>query len=419
MPFIAFGINHTTASVEVREQVAFSPDNIFDALQSLLSLPEVNEGVILSTCNRTELYVDSESSEALHLIRWLAKFHGVSEDAIEPVTYCYRQDKAVQHVMEVASGLDSLILGEPQILGQLKQAYTEAKHYGAVSGNLERLFQNTFNAAKRIRTETEIGANAVSVAFAAVQLARHIFSDIGKSEILLIGAGETIELVADHLKQQGAQKITVANRTIARGEELANKLGANVITLSQLHYHLADADIVISSTASQLPLVGKGMVETALKARKRKPMLLIDLAVPRDIEQEVNLLEGAYLYTVDNLQAIIKENLKSREEAAQQAKVLISEHVEAYLTWQQRQQNIDLVKQLRHQSAEEKERLLLRAINQIKDGQSPEEVLQELANKLTNSLLHAPTAGLKQAAEQNDKSTMNLLASLYGLNVPE
>ncbi len=419
MSLVTFGINHNTASVAVREQVAFSPDNLLEALSSITQIAGVNETVILSTCNRTELYLDVEGVRPQAICDWLASFHGIRSEDIASKSYLYTDAEVVQHVMEVASGLDSLILGEPQILGQLKQAYTDAKHLGTVSKNLEQLFQSAFATAKKVRTETDIGANAVSVAYAAVQLAKHIFSPVAQSKVLLIGAGETIELVANHLVEQGVSEITVANRTIARGQELASKLGANVITLSQLPSQLPSADIIISSTASQLPLVGKGIVETALKTRRNRPMLFIDLAVPRDIEPEVNLLEGAYLYTVDNLQEIIRENLQAREQAAEEAKNLILQQVEAFKTWQQGRQHIDLVKQLRQQSQEEKQRLLERATKQLQDGQAAEDVLSEFANKLTNSLLHAPTAGLKQAAEKDDKALMAKLAAMYGLGTAE
>lgn len=415
MSLLTIGVNHDTAPVEIREKVAFSPELLLEALTELNAWQQVNESVILSTCNRTEIYIDVDDVSADALITWLADFHRLPHKELREMTYCHQDTEAVAHLMSVASGLDSLILGEPQILGQLKQAYTSARHVGTVNSGFERLFQTAFAAAKRVRTETEIGENAVSVAFAAVQLARHIFTDVTKSKVLLIGAGETIELVARHLADQGVKDMVVANRTLSRGEELARQFGASTITLSQLHTRLADADIVISSTASQLPLVGKGMVESALKHRRYKPMLLIDLAVPRDIEEECNELDGAFLYTVDDLQTIVAQNVASRQKAADEAKSLIVEEVNKWVSWQNRQQHSDLIRQLRLKHENEKQKLLQRARNLLSEGAEPDIVLTELANKLTNTLSHAPTQAIKQAAEAQDMTLLNKLSEVYKL----
>ena len=342
MTLTALGINHKTAPVALREKVAFTPDSLVSALASLKQIDGIEESVIVSTCNRTEVYVKGAGEAAL-LLDWLSAFHDVKREDIEQNSYLYQQEDAVKHVMRVASGLDSLILGEPQILGQIKQAFSDAKHSGTVGAEFERLFQHTFSVAKKVRSETEIGANAVSVAFAAVQLAKHIFSALPKRSVLLVGAGETIELVAQHLKEQGVQRLAVANRTVARAENLAANLGADVLTLSQLPEHLHDFDIVISSTASQLPLIGKGMVEKALKQRRNMPMFLVDLAVPRDIESQVNELGDAYLYTVDDLQHIVEQNLASREMAAQDAEKIIDDQASVFLSWKQAQHSICLL----------------------------------------------------------------------------
>ena len=415
MALITLGINHETASVEVREKVAFSPESLLDALTELKSWDKINESVILSTCNRTELYVDINDEHQNQLLSWLADFHGFEVSEIDGKIYAHKDKEAVKHLMTVASGLDSLILGEPQIFGQLKQAYTSAKHVGTVSGGFEKLFQATFNAAKRVRTETDIGENAVSVAFAAVQLAKHIFTKLSGCRVLLIGAGETIELVARHLFEQGVTKMVVANRTLTRGEQLAEKFNAETIVLSQLHSKLADADIVISSTASQLPLVGKGMVESALKQRRYRPMLFVDLAVPRDIEEECNEIDGAFLYTVDDLQSIVAENIASREQAARQAEALLDQEIGKWESWTKRQQHVDLIKKLRQNHDAEKQRLLHRAKNLLAEGQEPETVLTELANKLTNAMSHAPTQAIKQAAEQQDHELLQKLSQVYKL----
>lgn len=414
MTLTALGINHKTAPVALREKVAFTPDSLVSALASLKQINGIDESVIVSTCNRTEVYVKGADEAAL-LLKWLAEFHGVSEQDIVDNSYLYQQEDAVRHVMRVASGLDSLILGEPQILGQIKQAFNDAKHSGTVGSEFERLFQHTFSVAKKVRSETEIGANAVSVAFAAVQLAKHIFSALPKRSVLLVGAGETIELVAQHLKEQGVERIAVANRTVARAEKLAENLGAEVLTLSQLPDHLHQFDIVISSTASQLPLIGKGMVERALKQRRNKPMFMVDLAVPRDIEPQVNELGDAYLYTVDDLQHIVEQNLASRELAAQEAEKIISEQALVFLNWKRSQKSIDLVRQYRQKSMASRDELVAKAMNQLSEGREPEAIIQELAYKLANTLMHGPTRVLREAAQDKNSALSQWLGQAMDL----
>lgn len=415
MSLVVFGINHNTAPVALREKVAFSPDTMFDALQSIREQAGANESVILSTCNRTEVYVAADHMTSQNVCEWLAQYHGLSFDELWVQGYVHQDLAMIEHIMKVACGLDSLVLGEPQILGQLKQAFTSAKQADSVAGLFEQVFQKTFAAAKKVRTETEIGANAVSVAFSAVQLAQHIFSSLADSNVLLVGAGETIELVATHLKEQGVKHITVANRTIVNAQNLANKFSGQVATLSQIVERLPAMDIIISSTASQLPIIGKGLVETALKQRRYKPMLLIDLAVPRDIEEEVAELDDAYLYSVDDLQQIVAQNLASREQAAQQAESLIAEQVRQFTLWNNAQNSVALLRAYRQKAEEQKQKLLERAAAQIADGKSPDAVMQELANKLTNTLIHGPTSALKKAAENQDKSTLTLLEESFGL----
>lgn len=414
MTLTALGINHKTAPVALREKVAFTPDSLVSALASLKQIEGIEESVIVSTCNRTEVYVKGAGEAAL-LLDWLSAFHDVKREDIEQNSYLYQQEDAVKHVMRVASGLDSLILGEPQILGQIKQAFSDAKHSGTVGAEFERLFQHTFSVAKKVRSETEIGANAVSVAFAAVQLAKHIFSALPKRSVLLVGAGETIELVAQHLKEQGVQRLAVANRTVARAENLAANLGADVLTLSQLPEHLHDFDIVISSTASQLPLIGKGMVEKALKQRRNMPMFLVDLAVPRDIESQVNELGDAYLYTVDDLQHIVEQNLASREMAAQDAEKIIDDQASVFLSWKQAQHSIDLVRQYRQKGMASRDELVARAMNQLSEGRNAEDVVQELAYKLTNALMHGPTRVLRDAAHENNAALTQWLGQAMDL----
>lgn len=415
MALIAFGINHNTAPVEVREKVAFTPDNLMRALMSMRQEVCANESVILSTCNRTEIYADLAEEDISRVLAWIAGFHGIEPEVLEHSSYCHTRQQAVRHLMRVASGLDSMVLGEPQILGQVKQAFTQAKDHGAVGAHFERLFQHTFAIAKKVRTQTDIGANAVSVAFASVQLAKHIFSSLDKIKVLLIGAGETIELVAKHLLEQGARQMMVANRTLARANELAAPLGAQVMTLAQIPEHLAKADVVISSTASQLPILGKGVVERALKQRRHQPMFLVDLAVPRDIEAEVAELDDAYLYTVDDLQQIVQQNLASRQSAAQAAEQIVDAGVVEFTQWQEARGTIDLVRQYREQSEACKARYLERALKQLAEGRPAEQVATELANKLTSNLIHAPTQALRRAALDQDENQLNLLQQIFGL----
>ena len=318
--------------------------------------------------------------------------------------------------MRVSSGLDSLILGEPQILGQVKQSFAKAREAGSVAITMDRLFQNTFSVAKKVRTETEIGAAAVSVAFAAVSMAKHIFSSIKSTKVLLIGAGETIELVARHLKDNGVASMVVANRTLSRAEGMCEEFGATAITLEQIPDYLAQADIVISSTASPLPILGKGMVEKALKQRRHQPMLLVDIAVPRDIEAEVADLDDAFLYTVDDLQGIIEQNMASRREAAEQAEIIAEDESHLFMEWVRSLESVDSIREYRTQSMAIKDELVERAINKLAQGGDSEQLLLELANKLTNKLIHAPTQALTAASRQGDLNSLGQLRSALGLD---
>lgn len=415
MTLIAFGINHKTAPVALREKIAFSPDAIVQALASLRQVTGATETVILSTCNRTEIYAQLDDEQILNIVIWLANFHDVETKELQDNSYLFTEQEAAVHIMRVACGLDSMMLGEPQILGQVKQAFTDAKNSGVIKGNFERLFQHTFSVAKKVRNETDIGANAVSVAYASVQLAKHIFSSLEKSRVLLIGAGETIELVAKHLFEQEVKSLTVANRTLARAQKIAEPLNASVLTLAQIPQHLKEADIVISSTASQLPILGKGLVQSALKERKHKPMFFVDLAVPRDVEAEVAELDDAYLYTVDDLQQIVEKNLANRQDAAALADEMVAQQVQQFMRWQQSQLSIDVLKGFRDQSALQRDTLVNKALNQLADGKNAEQVVIELANKLTNSLIHAPTKALKNAASEQDSKQLTILIDALAL----
>ena len=415
MTIIALGINHKTASVELREKVAFSPEQLSNALSQLASSDQFKEAVIVSTCNRTELYCSLEDNNSQALLTWLSDFHGLDIEQLQNNVYAHLNQDAICHLMSVACGLDSLVLGEPQILGQIKQAYSKARQHHCVLPTFERLFQKTFSVAKQVRTETDIGASAVSVAYAAVNLAKHIYGQLDNTSVLLIGAGETIELVAKHLHQQHPNAITVANRTIERAQGLAKEVDAQVISLAQLPEKLPDADIVISSTASTLPIIGKGVVEQALKKRRYKPMLFVDIAVPRDIESQVGDIDAAYLYSVDDLQAIVNDNIASREQAAAQAQEIIRQKTHEFSKWLRSLGSIDVIRQYRSSAQEVKTELVDKAVNQLQSGKSAEKVLLELANKLTNRLTHAPTRAIQSAAQEGDIDKLAELKQTLGI----
>ncbi|WP_394516110.1 glutamyl-tRNA reductase [Pantoea sp. SGAir0430] len=417
MTLLALGINHKTAPVALRERVSFTPDTLDQALNSLLSQPMVQSGVVLSTCNRTELYLSVEQQTDLQeqLVRWLCEYHDLREDDVRNSLYWHQDNAAVSHLMRVASGLDSLVLGEPQILGQVKKAHADSSRDHALSSELERMFQKTFSVAKRVRTETEIGASAVSVAFAACSLARQIFESLSSVNVLLVGAGETIELVARHLREHSVRKLMIANRTRERAQLLADEVGAEVIGLADIETRLADADIIISSTASPLPIIGKGMVERALKARRNQPMLLVDIAVPRDVEPEVGKLANAYLYSVDDLQAIIEQNMAQRKAAAVQAESIVVQESGEFMAWLRAQSAGETIREYRAQADDVRAELQDRALAALRQGADAEKVLQELAHKLTNRLIHAPTKSLQQAARDGDSERLQILRDSLGL----
>ncbi|WP_440873775.1 glutamyl-tRNA reductase [Thalassotalea sp. PLHSN55] len=418
MSIVAVGINHKTAPVAVREKISFSPDLLTTALQEMLTSVQCREAAILSTCNRTELYLVQDGNLEVtqdKLVRWLEAHHNVPASIITPSLYWHQDQNAVNHMMRVACGLDSLVLGEPQILGQMKQAYNQAKAAGSMALIMDRLFQRTFGVAKQVRTETDIGASAVSVAFASVNLAKHIFASLDKAKVLLVGAGETIELVAKHLYENNVGKITVANRTISRAKEMADQIGANVITLPQIPDYISDADIVISSTGSPLPIIGKGMVETALEQRKHRPIFMVDLAVPRDIEEQVGELEDVFLYTVDDLQGIIAKNLENRRKAAVQAETIVNAQSGSFMSWLRGLNTQDTVIAYRQQSLNNRDQLLERALAQLKANKSPEAVVAELATKLTNKFMHAPTSALQSAAQGGELDKLIYLRDIFNL----
>jgi len=419
LSIVAVGINHKTAPVAVREKISFNPDKLSAALQEMLSAVQCREVAILSTCNRTELYLVQDGDITLtqeRLVKWLESYHNVPASTILPSIYWHHDQHAVNHMMRVACGLDSLVLGEPQILGQMKQAYNQAKAAGSMALVMDRLFQRTFGVAKQVRTETDIGTSAVSVAFASVNLAKHIFASLEKVRVLLVGAGETIELVAKHLYENKVGKITVANRTVAKAEDMAKKIGADAITLAQIPDVISKADIVISSTGSTLPLIGKGMVEQALSKRRHKPIFMVDLAVPRDIEEQVGDLDDVFLYTVDDLQSIIAQNLENRRKAAVEAETIVNSQSDSFMAWLRGLNTQDTVVSFRKQCLSERDILLEKAMTQLNSGKNAEAVMAELATKLTNKFMHAPTSALQSAAQGGELDKLIYLRDIFDID---
>lgn len=426
MALLLVGINHTTASIDLREKVAFPPAIISEALSDLMALPAVAEAVIVSTCNRTEIYVDFTVDHTPNgelqfrpLIEWLSRYHDLNSNQLEQSCYFFQGAEVVRHLMRVSCGLDSMILGEPQILGQIKSAFAFSTDYDAVGAALGRAFQAAFSIAKEVRTETAIGESPVSVAYAAAVLADRIFSDLPSLTVLLIGAGRTIELVARHLVERGIRSLIVANRTLDNALDIADRFSAVGALLSEIPERLNDADIVVSSTNSQLPLLGKGAVERALKARKHKPMLLIDLAVPRDIEQEVGQVADAYLYSIDDISEVIEDSQKSREEAAQQAHSIIERGVEAFQKKLSSLNAVTTLKAFRDKADSIRTLELEKAHKAIQKGEETEAVVENLARSLTNKLIHTPSVQMKRASAEGRDEILELVRELFDLDENE
>ncbi|WP_295588374.1 glutamyl-tRNA reductase [uncultured Lamprocystis sp.] len=417
MKLLIVGLNHKTAPIEVRERLAFGPDIIAGALRDLRGREGVHEAVVVSTCNRTELYCAVEDGGEETVRHWLGGFHGVEHERVNPFLYAHAGRDAVTHLLRVACGLDSMVLGEPQILGQVKSSFQTATDCTATGKLLGRLFQHAFSVAKTVRTDTAIGSSPVSVAFAAVSLARQIFSDLSKQTAMLIGAGETIELAARHLHQNGVGRIIVANRTVERAHEVAAQFDGFAIALTEIANHLADADIVIASTASPLPVLGKGTVERALKKRKHRPMFMVDIAVPRDIEPEVGTLDDVYLYTIDDLQGVIDEGLRSRQAAAVEAEEIVTFHSEEFMAWMRSLDAANVIQDYRQRAELLRDEVLERAKRQLDAGKPAADVLAFLAHTLTNKLLHAPSTRLRQAAREGDAEILEAANELFALEL--
>jgi glutamyl-tRNA reductase len=414
MPLLVIGINHRTAPVEIREKVVFAGDELPAALQELSGVAGVRESLIVSTCNRTELYCLSEGDEQ-PLAAWLSSWHDLTAHNLDisGSLYRLRGTPAIQHVFSVACGLDSLVLGEPQILGQLKTAYRTAQDQRVTGPYLNRLMQTAFSVAKRVRTQTRIGANAVSVASAAVALARKIFEDFADHTALLVGAGETIALAARHLRAHGLRRMIVANRSLDRAQELAQEFAGFAISIDALATHLPEADIVISSTASPTPVITYDAVRAAIRARRRKPIFMVDIAVPRDIEPEVAKLEDIYLFTIDDLQGVVNENLATRREAAHDANDMLALEIAHFEQQLKTLDAVPTIRQLREEAEIVRAHTQDQARRMLAAGRDPQEVIDFLAATLTNRLLHGPSQRLREAAERGENEVLEAARTLW------
>ena len=417
MHLFAFGINHQTAPLDVREQVAFPSENMEGALRDLVDHRPVREAAILSTCNRTEIYCNTDEPDAA--VDWLAGYHRMHAANIESYIYRLPNDQAVKHAFRVASGLDSMVLGEAQILGQMKDAVKSAAEAGTLGLLLHKLFQRTFSVAKEVRTHTEIGANSVSMAAASVRLAARIFENLGDQSVLFIGAGEMIELCATHFCAQRPRRVTVANRTLERARVLANRFNGHAITLNELPDQLALHDVVISCTASPLPILGKGMLERAVKARKHRPIFMVDLAVPRDVEPEVAEMDDVFLYTVDDLAEIVRDGVEARQGAVAQAEAIIDTSVASFMHWMETREMVPTIRALRDHAERFRRHEVERALRLLNKGEDPQKVLESLSRGLTNKFLHMPSHALNHAQQDERNALVEFISRLYNIHPQE
>ncbi len=419
MSLLALGLNHHTAPIAVRERAVIDENNLQHALKNLKSVAEVREAAIVSTCNRTEIYCGLHGDDPSPVSNWMHEFLNMREEQFLPHLFAHHDRQAVQHLMRVCSGLDSLVLGEPQILGQIKQAYRDANEIGAVGSQLTPLFQTAFSVAKQVRTDTNIGSSPVSVAFAAVTLAKQIFADLSQHQALMIGAGDTTTLAARHLASNGIGHIHIANRTVSHAEALAESLNGTAYGLEALAQALEKADIIISSTGAPLPLLGKGAVEAAMKARRYRPLLIVDIAVPRDVEAQVSDIDGVFLYTVDDLNNVVDEGRQNRLAAAEQAEQIVKHQVELFMQRMRALGATDTIRSYREQVQQTQSSLLEKSRKQLRAGQDPEAVMEQLAHSMANKLMHTPTKKMRQAAEQGDNDLLNAAKSLFDLDKPD
>jgi glutamyl-tRNA reductase len=415
MPFFALGISHSTAPVALRERLSFGTEQIPEALHAVRALSGIHETVILSTCNRTEIYAHLDDGAGAQLADWLTQVRSPDDPGVRARFYMHTGEAAARHLFRVACGLDSMILGEPQILGQIKHAYELAQQHGAAGQHLHRLFQYAFTVAKLVRTDTAIGENPISVAYATVHLARRIFADFSELTPLLIGAGEASELVALHLREQGARRLIVANRTLSRAHALAERFGGYAIGLHEISAHLDEADIVIASAGSPEPLLTHAAVAAAFKTRKHRPLLILDIAVPRDVEPSVAKLADVYLFSIDDLRGVVEANLRSRQSAAREAEIIVEAQVSQFMEQMRGLDAVPTIRAVREHAAGLRDRTLEQAQHLLAGGTAPEEALKFLAETLTNRMLHAPTAYLRQAAHEGRDHIIRQAHELFGL----
>ena len=416
MPLKILGLNHNTAPVEIREKVVFEGEQVSNALRrSVRGIEGVDEAVLLSTCNRTEFYVMADDRGRKRLQDWLHDEHNL-DPSFADTLFELDDDAAIKHIFRVACGLDSMVLGEPQILGQLKDAYRDAEGAGTVGKDLARLFQHTFSVAKKVRTDTEIGASPVSVAYASVTLAQQFFSDFSRNTAVLVGAGMMIELVAKHLKRKDIGRLFVANRSLDRAQELASKFGGFALALSELDGTLPDADILICSTASPDPVVTRSQMESAVRARRRKPMFAVDIAVPRDIEADVAELDDVYLYSIDDLDKVVMEGQGNREAAAVDAGRILEKEIVRYLTMERAKEVAPLITSLRESADALRDDVLQQARRRLAQGADGDEVLEYATAALMKKLLHNPSVRLREAGENSDEEIIAAARALFGID---
>ena len=417
MSLVTIGMSHKTASLDVREKLAVDKNESQKILKKLHSMPLVDEAFILSTCNRTELYIEIEDLKYVdNISNWLLRQKGLSIEDFENNIYSFSDSNVVRHALNVASGLDSMVIGEPQILGQFKSAFLDAHNAGTIGKNLDRLFQYAFSTAKEVRTDTKIGLNSLSLANVAVSLTDQFYDDLSTKNALLLGAGDSINIAAKNLKKKNINDIFIANRTIEKAEVIADEVGGFAIPLKDVASRLKDADIVISAVSGSIPLIGKGAVETSLKYRKHKPIYMVDLGVPRNIESEVKNLPDIFLYTLDNIQELIKNNYQARKDAANDAQTIIDEKVEEYMNWRKSQSAFSVIKMYRDDCETIRQDCVDRSLNQLKLGKNPEDIINQLSVNLTSKLSHKPTIALNKAGQTNNRKLINLVCDIFLIN---
>ena len=417
MGLVTIGMNHKTAALDIREKLSVDKDESHQILKKLYSMPVIDEVFLLSTCNRTELYCEMDDMQYVNNIsKWLLKQKGLSIKDFEDNIYSFSDSSVVRHALNVASGLDSMVIGEPQILGQFKNAFNEANNAGTIGKNLDRLFQYAFSTAKEVRTDTKIGANSLSIANVAVSLTDQFYDDLSEKNALLVGAGETIYIAAKNLRKKNIKNIFIANRTLENAEIIAKEVSGKVFSLKEIPEQLKYSDIIISAVSGNIPLIGKGAIETSLKHRKHKPIYIVDLGVPRNIESEVKDLPDIFLYTLDNMQDLIKKNYKTRKEAAIDAQHIINTKVEEYMKWRKSQSAFSIIKLYREDCEDIRKDCLEKSLNQLKLGKDPIDVIDQLSVNLTSKLSHKPTLALNKAGQTNNRKLINLVCDIFLIN---